>query len=256
MHSINFIGLWTILAREIHRTRQVLFQAVLSPTLSTVLYFVVFGAAIGTNVFVMENISYGQFIVPGLIVMAVITNALSASSSGIYFPRFTGTITDLIVAPLSYREIVLGYALGGTIRALFIGMLVYISSLFFIDITISHPIFALLFITLSAFVFSLLGIVIGIWAKDFERLALVPLIIVTPLSFLGGVFYTLEMLPPLWQKITIFNPIYYMVDGFRYTLFGTSTTDPFLSLSVLFGIVFALWFLLAHMFSKGYGMKT
>ena len=255
-YDINIIGLWTIFRRELHRTRQVMLQAVLSPTISTVLYFVVFGAAMGTNIQISESIHYGNFIVPGLIMMALITNALSAASSGIYFPRFTGTIVDLITAPISHIEIILGYALGATVRATLIGTLVYIASILFIFTPIAHPFLAILFILLSSFAFSLLGVLVGIWAKDFEQLSLFPMLVVMPLSFLGGVFYSIDMLPPAWKIATLINPIYYMVDGLRYAMIDTATTNPFISLATLVGITFILWFVLANMFSRGYGMRT
>lgn len=253
---MNFIALQTIYLREMHRMRQVLLQAVISPTLSTILYFIVFGAALGSQVTPSSSTEYGIFIVPGLMMMAIITNALSASSSGIYFPRFTGTIIDLVTTPISHREIILGYAFGATTRALLIGSLVYLASLLFVSTPIVHPFLTLIVILLSAFTFSLLGVIVGIWAKDFEQLSLFPLLVVMPLSFLGGVFYSLDMLSPLWQTITTFNPIYYMVDSLRYSMLGNATSDPFLSIAVLCALVLALWFLLGHLFSKGYGLKT
>jgi ABC-2 type transport system permease protein len=236
--------------------KQVLLQAVISPTLSTVLYFIVFGSALGLQVQTAHSIDYSIFIVPGLIMMAIITNALSASSSGIYFPRFTGTIIDLVTTPISHKEIILGYAFGATTRAFIIGCLVYSASLFFVTTPIAHPLLTLIVILLSAFTFSLLGIIVGIWAKDFEQLSLFPLLVVMPLSFLGGVFYSLDMLSSFWQKITIINPIYYMVDALRYAMLGNSTSDPFVSIAVLCGLIFSLWFFLSHLFSKGYGLRT
>lgn len=256
MPSLNSIGLWTIFRRELHRTRQVLLQAVLSPTLSTVLYFIVFGAAIGTSVQTAGSVDYGQFIVPGLMMMALITNALSAASSGIYFPRFTGTIIDLITTPLSHVEIILGYVFGSMTRSILIASLVYLASLFFVVTPIAHPLFMIAVLLLSSLVFSLLGVLVGIWAKDFEQLSLFPLLVVMPLSFLGGVFYSLDMLSPTWQKITFINPIYHMVDALRYSMLDISTTDPFISILTLAGLVIVIWLILAHMFSKGYGMRT
>lgn len=253
---MNTIALKTLYLREMYRMKQVLLQAVVSPTLSTVLYFIVFGAAIGTQVQTTNSIDYGIFIVPGLMMMAIITNALSASSSGIYFPRFVGTVIDLVTTPISHKEIILGYALGATTRALLIGCLVYLVSLVFVATPIIHPFLTLTVILLSAFTFSLLGIIVGIWAKDFEQLSLFPMLVVMPLSFLGGVFYSLDMLSPFWQKITTINPIYYMVDALRYAMLGNATADPFLSIFVLCALIFALWFLLSHLFSKGYGLRT
>ncbi|QQS60955.1 MAG: ABC transporter permease [Candidatus Moraniibacteriota bacterium] len=256
MVYLNFIALGAIFYREVQRTRQVILQTIISPTLSTFLYFIVFGATVGTSLSMKNSLEYGQYIVPGLIMMALVTNALSASSSGIYFPRFSGTIIDMLTTPITYKEIILGFALGGTVRALFIGFLIYFSALFFVDISVIHPFLALFFSFLSAFIFSLLGVLVGIWAKNFEQLSLFPLLIVMPLSFTGGIFYSIEMLPSYWQKILLFNPLYYMIDGLRFSMFGIATTDPYLSSFVMIGLIAALWQILAHLFSKGYGMKV
>ena len=253
---MNIIGLLAIFKREISRTRQVILQTIISPTLSTFLYFFVFGTTLGTGIHISESLEYGQFIVPGLIMMALVTNALSASSSGIYFPRFSGTIVDMLTAPLTYKEIILGFSLGATARALFIGLLIYISALFFIDISPVHPFLALFLAFLSAFIFSLLGILVGIWAKNFEQLSLFPLLVIMPLSFVGGIFYSIEMLPEHLRSLLLFNPLYYMIDALRYAMFGVATSDPLVSVFVLLGLICAIWQILAHLFTKGYGMRV
>jgi len=240
----NFIGFTTIFWKEIDRSRQVVLQAIVSPTLTTALYFIIFGAAIGSQISDIGNITYQQFIVPGLIMMALITNALMAASSGIYFPKFIGTITDILTAPLSALEITLGFTLAATVRALIIGILIFLVALIFTPVPIIHPWLVLLFGFLSAFIFALFGFIIGIWASDFEKLSLFPSLILTPLSFFGGVFYSAEMLPDPWHAILYINPLFYLIDGFRYGFFGISDTDPIISFAAL------LFFLLIYFCHK------
>lgn len=253
---MNWIGFFTIVHKELNRTRQVFLQAVLSPFLSTFLYFIVFGTAVGSRVGTVEGVSYGQFMVPGMLAMAIVMNAIMAASSGIYFLRFVGTINDLLTAPLSFAEIVSGFAIAATIRTLFISLLIYLTALFFIPLPIAHPFWFLFFLFGSAMGFSFFGLVLGVWSKDFEQLSFVPTIIITPLSFLGGVFYSLDMLPSFWQHITLLNPLYYLVGALRYALLDIPAT----SLSV--GIVFItlLWIfpllILHRMFKTGNKIKN
>lgn len=253
---MNRIGLQMIIWKELKRTRQVFLQAVLSPFLSTFLYFIVFGTAIGSQIGTIQEFSYGQFIVPGMIAMAIVMNAILAASSGIYFLRFMGTINDLLTAPISSFEIILGFSIASSMRTLFISLLIYLTALLFVPLPIEHPFWFLFFLLGSAMGFSFFGLLLGIWAKDFEQLSFVPTIIITPLSFLGGVFYSLEMLPPFWQKLTLINPLFYIVDALRYSLLGISSTS--LILSVL--CILLLWIiplsLLQRIFKTGYRIKS
>ncbi len=253
---MNWIGLWTIYLKEMQRTFAVFFQAVLSPVITTSLYFVVFGAAIGSQIRLADGMPYALFIVPGLIIMATIPNALSASSSGIYFQKFIGSIVYLLTAPLSSFEIAAGYALAAMSRALVISVIVFGIAWLFTGIGVAHPLLAVLFTLFIALTFACLGLVIGLWSKDFEQLSFVPTIILTPLSFLGGVFYSVDMLPPLWQHITLINPIYYMVDGLRWCFFGASHTNPLISIAIVSTLFLTCTALLAWMFRTGYKMKS
>lgn len=253
---MNWIGLKMIIWKELQRTRQVFLQAVLSPFLSTFLYFIVFGTAIGSQIGTVQGVTYGQFIVPGMMAMAIVMNAVLAASSGIYFLRFIGTIGDLLTAPLSYVEIVLGFSIASALRTLFISLLIYLTALLFVPLPIAHPIWFFFFLFGSAMGFSFFGLLLGIWAKDFEQLSFVPTIIITPLSFLGGVFYSLEMLPPFWQKLTLVNPLFYLVDALRYSLLGISST----SLIVSVAFILLLWIvplaLLRRIFKTGYRIRS
>lgn len=253
---MNWIGLKTIFMKEVGRSKDVVIQAFLSPVITTLLYFLVFGSAIGGNIPPIHGVPYSHFIVPGLIMMSLLMNSIMASSSGIYFPRFIGTMSDLLTSPLSYFEIVMGFALSATLRALAIGVTVFIVSWLMTGITVTHIFFTLVFGILTALTFSLLGLVLGIWAKDFEQLSIVPTLLLTPLTFLGGIFYSASMLPPVWQTITRANPIFYMIDGLRWGFFGISDTSPWISLFIT-GILFLFSILiLRRMFQTGYRLKN
>lgn len=219
---MNWTAVWAIYYNEMMRFFRTLAQSFISPVLSTSLYFVVFGAAIGSRIDQVEGVSYGAFIVPGLIMLSVITQGISNASFGIYFPKFTGTIFELLSAPISFLEIVMGYVGAAATKSLFIGVIILITAHFFVDISIQHPIAMVLFLVLTCVSFALMGFIIGIWAGNFEQLQLVPLLIVTPLVFLGGSFYSISMLPPIWQTISYFNPVVYLVSGFRWSFFGTA----------------------------------
>lgn len=253
---MNWIGLKTIFMKEVGRSKDVAIQAFLSPVITTLLYFLVFGSAIGGNIQPIHGVPYSQFIVPGLIMMALLMNSLMAASSGIYFPRFIGTMSDLLTAPLSYLEIVLGFALSAAVRALAIGITIFGISWLITGITIIHLAFTLFFSLLTAMTFSLLGLVLGIWAKDFEQLSMVPTLLLTPLTFLGGIFYSASMLPPLWQTVTRGNPIFYMIDGLRWGFFGVSDTDPWTSIIITVALFFFAVLLLRRMFQTGYRLKN
>ena len=219
---MNFQAIRSIYVFEMARFFRTLMQSFLSPVLSTSLYFVVFGAAIGSRIDQVEGVSYGAFIVPGLIMLSVMTQATSNASFGIYFPKFIGTIYELLSAPINFLEVVAGYVGAAATKALIIGLIILVTAHFFVDIQIAHPIAMLAFLVLTCVSFALLGFIIGIWAGNFEQLQLIPLLIITPLVFLGGSFYSITMLPPVWQTITLFNPVVYLISGFRWSFFGTA----------------------------------
>ncbi len=217
---MNLNAVWTIYIFEMRRFLRTIMQSLVSPVLSTSLYFVVFGAAIGSRIDEVEGVSYGAFIVPGLIMLSVMTQATSNASFGIYFPKFIGTIYELLSAPVSFLEVVAGYVGAAATKALFIGVVILVTAFFFVDLQIAHPIAMLAFLVLTCVSFALLGFIIGIWADNFEKLQLIPLLVITPLVFLGGSFYSITMLPPVWQTITLFNPVVYLISGFRWSFFG------------------------------------
>ena len=227
---MNFQAIRSIYIFEMERFFRTLMQSFLSPVLSTALYFVVFGAAIGSRMQDVEGVSYAAFIVPGLIMLSVMTQATANASFGIYFPKFIGTIYELLSAPVSFLEITIGYVGAAATKALFIGVVILGTSFLFVDLNIEHPIAMLAFLVLTCLSFSLLGFIIGIWAGNFEQLQLIPLLIITPLVFLGGSFYSVSMLPPIWQTITMFNPVVYLISGFRWSFFGTADVPIGISL--------------------------
>jgi len=253
---MNWIGLYTLYKKEMSRTFRVPMQTLLSPVLTTALYFIVFGSTIGARVGTIDGVSYAQFIIPGLIMMSLLTNSLSAASSGIYFPKFIGTIYELLSAPLSFVEIILGFTLAAATRALIIGTLIYLTALLFIPLPVAHPLAVLFFSFLTAFSFALFGLIIGIWADSFEKLNLFPLLILTPLSFLGGVFYSLDMLPPFWQKISLLNPVVYMISALRWGFFDTAHLSPLTSLALISGFLLCCILALIFMFKTGYKIKN
>ncbi|MDM8166189.1 ABC transporter permease [Roseovarius sp.] len=217
---MNLTAVRAIYTFEMARFFRTLLQSFISPVISTSLYFVVFGAAIGSRIDQVEGVSYGAFIVPGLIMLTVMTQGISNASFGIYFPKFIGTIFELLSAPVNFLEIVLGYVGAAATKALFIGIVILGTSAFFVDLNIQHPLAMVAFLLLTCVSFALFGFIIGIWAKNFEQLQLIPLLIITPLVFLGGSFYSISMLPPVWQTITMFNPVVYLISGFRWSFFG------------------------------------
>ncbi|MGR3468281.1 MAG: ABC transporter permease [Shimia sp.] len=230
---MNLRAVASIYKFEMARFFRTITQSLVSPVLSTSLYFVVFGTAIGSRIESVEGVSYGAFIVPGLIMLSVMTQAISNASFGIYFPKFIGTIYELLSAPVNFLEIVVGYVGAAATKALFIGVIILLTSFFFVDIQIQYPLAMLAFLVLTCLSFALLGFIIGIWAGNFEQLQLVPLLIVTPLVFLGGSFYSITMLPPVWQTITLFNPVVYLVSGFRWSFFGVGDVPLIASLGAI-----------------------
>ncbi len=253
---MNFLAIRAIYRFEMARFFRTLMQSLLSPVLSTSLYFVVFGAAIGSRIDQVEGISYGAFIVPGLIMLSVMTQAISNASFGIYFPKFLGTIFELLSAPVSFFEVVIGYVGAAATKALFIGLMILGTSYLFVDLQIAHPLAMIAFLLLTCLSFSLFGFIIGIWAKNFEQLQLIPLLIVTPLVFLGGSFYSISMLPPVWQTVTLFNPVVYLISGFRWSFFGTSDVAIWISLLAIAAFTALCLLLIWLIFKTGYRLKS
>ena len=241
---------------EMARTWRTLMQSIISPVISTSLYFVVFGAAIGSRIAHIDGVSYGAFIVPGLVMLSLLTQSISNASFGIYFPKFTGTIYELLSAPVSYLEIVVGYVGAAATKSILLGAIILATAGLFVPLRIEHPAWMLLFLVLTAVTFSLLGFIIGIWADGFEKLQLVPLLIVTPLTFLGGSFYSISMLPPFWQTVTLFNPVVYLVSGFRWSFYGVADVSVALSLAMTFAFLAACIVIVAWIFRTGYRLKT
>jgi ABC-2 type transport system permease protein len=253
---MNLQAVRAIYVFEMSRTFRTLLQSIISPVISTALYFVVFGAAIGSRITAIEGVSYGAFIVPGLIMLTLLTQSISNASFGIYFPKFTGMIYELLSAPVSYFEVVLSYVGAAATKSVVIGVIILITANFFVELRIEHPFWMVLFLLLTALTFSLFGFIIGIWADGFEKLQLIPLLIVTPLTFLGGSFYSIEMLPPVWQTISLFNPVVYLVSGFRWSFFGTSDVSLGASLGMTLVFLVACLAVIAWIFKTGYRLKN
>ena len=252
---MNFQAVKAIYFFEMARFFRTLLQSFVSPVISTSLYFVVFGTAIGSRIQEVEGISYGAFIVPGLIMLSVMTQATSNGSFGIYFPKFIGTIYELLSAPISYFEIILGYVGAAATKALFIGLVILATAAIFVELKILHPVAMTLFLVLTCISFSLLGFILGIWARNFEQLQLVPLLVVTPLVFLGGSFYSVSMLPTVWQKITLFNPVVYLVSGFRWSFFGNADVPILVSLLAISSFTIVCIVIVAWIFKTGWRIK-
>ena len=253
---MNWRAVRAIYVFEMARTGRTLMQSVLSPVLSTALYFVVFGGAIGSRISEVEGIGYGSFIVPGLIMMTLLTQSVMNASFGIYFPRFTGTIYEILSAPISFVEIVLGYVGAAATKSIILGVLILATAGFFVPVRIAHPFWMLAFLVLTAVTFSLLGFIIGIWADGFEKLQIIPLLIVMPLTFLGGTFYSIDMLPPFWQTVTLFNPIVYLVSGFRWSFFEIADVGVGISLGVTLFFLAACLVIVWWIFKTGYRLKN
>jgi ABC-2 type transport system permease protein len=241
---------------EMARTRRTLMQSIVSPVISTSLYFVVFGAAIGSRIQHVEGISYGAFIVPGLIMLSLLTQSIANASFGIYFPRFVGTIYELLSAPVSYFEIVVSYVGAAATKSIILGLIILATAALFVPLSIAHPVWMVVFLVLTSVTFSLLGFVIGIWADGFEKLQMVPLLIVTPLTFLGGSFYSVDMLPPFWQTVSLFNPVVYLVSGFRWSFYGLADVGVAVSLGMTVFFMGLFIAIVAWIFKTGYRLKT
>jgi ABC-2 type transport system permease protein len=253
---MNRHAIWAIYRVEMARTMRTLLQSVVSPVISTSLYFVVFGAAIGSRISEIGGVSYGAFIVPGLIMLSLLTQSISNASFGIYFPKFVGTIFELLSAPVSYLEIVIAYVGAAATKSVAIGLIILATASLFVPLHIEHPFWMLCFLVLTAVTFSLFGFIIGIWAQSFEQLQLVPLLIVTPLTFLGGSFYSIDMLPGIWRTITLFNPVVYLISGFRWSFFGTADVSLGVSLGMTLAFLFACIAVVGWIFKTGYRLRT
>jgi ABC-2 type transport system permease protein len=253
---MNLLAVRAIYQFEMARTRRTLMQSIVSPVISTSLYFVVFGAAIGSRISEIDGVRYGSFIVPGLMMLTLLTQSIANASFGIYFPRFVGTIYEILSAPVSSFEIVLGYVGAAATKSIVLGLIILATASLFVPLHIVHPVWMIAFLLLTAISFSLFGFIIGIWADGFEKLQIIPLLIITPLTFLGGSFYSIHVLPPLWQKITLFNPVVYLVSGFRWSFFENG--DVSIGVSVTMTLVFltACLCIVWWMFRTGYRLKT
>jgi ABC-2 type transport system permease protein len=253
---MNLQAIRAIYTFEMARTGRTLLQSIVSPVISTSLYFVVFGAAIGSRITEIEGVEYGAFIVPGLIVLTLVTQSVANASFGIYFPRFTGTIYELLSAPISYLEIVIGYVGAAATKSIILGLIILVTAALFVPLRIAHPVWMLAFLVLTSVSFSLFGFIIGIWADGFEKLQLVPLLILTPLTFLGGTFYSISVLPPVWQKIALANPIVYLISGFRWSFFETADVSVALSLAMTLLFLALCLAVTWWMFKTGYRLKN
>ncbi len=253
---MNLHAIRAIYKFEMARTGRTLLQSIVSPVISTSLYFVVFGAAIGSRIAEIDGISYGAFIVPGLIMLSLLTQSVSNASFGIYFPKFTGTIYELLSAPVSYLEIVVSYVGAAATKSILLGLIILATAGLFVPLQVAHPVWMMLFLVLTAVTFSLFGFIIGIWADNFEKLQLVPLLIITPLTFLGGSFYSINMLPPVWRSISLFNPVVYLVSGFRWSFYGSADVSVGVSLAMTAAFLAAFLAIVAWIFRTGYRLKA
>ncbi|MDA0680136.1 MAG: ABC transporter permease [Proteobacteria bacterium] len=253
---MNWQGIKAIYNFEMARTRRTLFQSIVAPVMSTSLYFVVFGAAIGSRITEIDGVSYGSFIVPGLIMLSLLTESISNASFGIYFPKFSGTIYELLSAPVSVVEIVIGYVGAAATKSIILGGIILATANLFVDVQILHPVWMVLFLVLTAVTFSLFGFILGVWADNWEKLAIVPTLVITPLTFLGGSFYSISMLPPVWQTVTLFNPVVYLISGFRWSFYGNADVAVGLSLTMTFAFLLMCIITVWWIFKTGYRLRT
>jgi ABC-2 type transport system permease protein len=253
---MNFRAVRAIYVFEMSRTARTLAQSIVSPVISTALYFVVFGAAMGSRITQIEGVAYGMFIVPGLIMLTLLTQSVANASFGIYFPRFTGTIYELLSAPVSFFEIVLGYVGAAASKSIILGLIILLTAGLFVPLRIAHPGWMLAFLVLTAVTFSLLGFIIGIWADGFEKLQIVPLLIISPLTFLGGSFYSISVLPPAWQTVTLFNPVVYLISGFRWSFFEVADVSIGVSLGMTAVFLVVCLAVVWWIFKTGYRLKS
>ncbi|MFD4839272.1 ABC transporter permease [Achromobacter sp. NPDC058515] len=253
---MNFYAIRAIYLFEMARAWRTLMQSVLSPVISTSLYFVVFGSAIGSHMVEIDGVSYGAFIVPGMIMLSLLTQSIANASFGIYMPRFSGTIYEIHSAPISYVEIVMGYVGAAASKSIILGLIMLATARLFVSFEVAHPFWMVGFLVLTAVTFSLFGFIIGVWADGFEKLQLIPLMVVTPLTFLGGTFYSINMLPPFWQTATLFNPVLYLVSGFRWAFFGVADVSVGVSVGMTLAFLVACVLGVRWIFKTGYRLKT
>lgn len=253
---MNVHAIRAIYVFEMARTFRTLMQSIASPVLSTSLYFVVFGAAIGSRMGVVDGVSYGAFIVPGLVMLSLLTESVGNASFGIYLPKWSGTIFELLSAPVSYVEVLCGYVGAAATKSVMLGVLILVTARLFVPYGIAHPLWMAVFLVLTAVSFSLFGFILGVWAESFEQLQVVPLMIITPLTFLGGAFYSVSMLPPIWQKITLFNPVVYLISGFRWSFYGVSDVNVLVSTAATLSFLALCVAVVSWIFRTGYKLKT
>ena len=253
---MNFQAVKSIYSFEMARMRRTLVQSIVAPVLSTSLYFVIFGAAIGSRITEIDGVSYGSFIVPGLIMLAILTESMSNSSFAIYFPKFTGTIFEILSAPVSYAEILLGFVGAAATKSVIIGTIILVTASFFVDIHVAHPFVMVLFLVLTSVAFCLFGFILGIWADGWEKLTIVPTLVIMPLTFLGGTFYSISMLPPAWQTISLFNPVVYLVSGFRWSFYENADVHVGLSLGMTISFLVACLLVIRWIFRTGYKLRS
>ena len=254
--AFNRHGVWAIYRFEMARAMRTLWQSLVTPVMTTSLYFIVFGAAIGSRMAEVDGVSYGAFIVPGLIMLSLFTQSIFNASFGIFFPKFTGTIYEILSAPISSFEIVLAYVGAAATKSVALGLVILATASLFVPIQILHPLWMVAFLVLIAATFSLFGFIIGIWSKGFEQLQFIPMLIVTPLTFLGGAFYSIDMLPPAWRTVALFNPVVYLISGFRWSFYGTADVGVGLSLAMTLGFFLLCLFAVGWIFKTGYRLKS
>ena len=254
--SFNRHGVWAIYRFEMARALRTLLQSLATPVITTSLYFVVFGAAIGSRMTEVGGVPYGAFIVPGLIMLTLFTESIFNASFGIYFPKFTGTIYEILSAPVSYLEIVLAYVGAATTKSVALGLIILATASFFVDLSIVHPFWMVGFLVLTAATFSLFGFIIGVWSNGFEQMQFIPMLVITPLTFLGGAFYSIDMLPPTWRTVTLFNPVVYLISGFRWSFFGASDVSVGISLAATLGFFVLCLLVVGWIFRTGHRLKN
>lgn len=253
---MNYYGIWAIYKYEMARTGRTLVQSIVAPVITTSLYFIVFGAAIGSRIQQVEGVSYGAFIVPGLIMLNLLTHSISNASFGIYFPKFVGTVYEMLSAPVSTLEVVAGYVGAAATKSIILGLIILLTAAFFIDLRIEHPFVMLLFIVMTALSFSLLGFILGIWADSFEKLSVVPMLLITPLVFLGGSFYSTDMLPPFWETVSLFNPVLYLVSGLRWSFYEIAEVNVVVSLVGVTAFMLICLGVVSWLFNTGYKLRS
>jgi len=253
---MNWFGLKAIYFHEMNRMRRTLFQSLISPVISTSLYFIVFGSAIGSKITEIQGVSYGSFIVPGMIMLTILTQSISNASFGIFFPKFTNTIFEILAAPLSSFEIILGFVGAAATKSLIIGCVIIATANLFVEMNISHPFVMIFFLLLTSITFAMFGFIIGLWADNFEKLQLIPILVITPLVFLGGSFYSINMLPEFWQKISLLNPVLYLVSGFRWSFYEIADVSIYTSLFTILIFLISCLLVITISFAKGYKIKN